>query len=176
MIPRAQLLLFLSLFCTTSSFSVLNQNINGQSLSFSRRQALLSSIAMLIPPQIAHAKEAPTPEDIRNSFDRVRRERFDPAGGVAYMQQAIDKQDFVSLLEFTKSYDQVLRKGAMGKAKKFVGDSSQATALSNSVTFDLIGINRSSRAGQEDPKSAQKYLDELKADIDAFLALEPTLE
>lgn len=89
------------------------------------------------------------------------------------MQRCIDERDFSGLLEFTKTYDQVLRKGAMGKAKKTLTDSKEvATQLSNAVTFDLIGINRSSRPGKENAEDAAKYLQELRDDVQKFLDLE----
>jgi glycyl-tRNA synthetase beta subunit len=109
-------------------------------------------------------------------FEAVRRELTDEDGGVNYLKTKIESGDFAALLEFTKTYDQVLRKGVMGKAKKVLTDSDskeRATAIANNVTFDLIGINRSSRKGQEDITQAKKYLEELQDDIRAFLDLEP---
>jgi hypothetical protein len=35
----------------------------------------------------------------------------------------------------------------------------------NAITFDLIGINRNARPGQEDAKEANRYLDELRTDL-----------
>jgi hypothetical protein len=67
----------------------------------------------------------------------------------------------------------------MGKAKKLLQDKevkSQATEFANAVTFDLIGINRSSRKGQENVESANKYLQELRDDVNKFLALESTIQ
>jgi hypothetical protein len=110
------------------------------------------------------------------AFEAVRRELIDANGGVYYLKSKVETGDFAALLEFTKTYDQVLRKGVMGKAKKALTDpdsKERATALANNVTFDLIGINRSSRKGQEDSSQATKYLDELQDDIRAFLDLEP---
>ena len=92
------------------------------------------------------------------------------------MQKAVDEQNFPALLEFTKTYDQILRKGAMGKAKKWIvnpADKDAATAAANGVTFDLIGINKSARPGQENVDNARKYLRELVQDVQTFLDLEP---
>ena len=95
------------------------------------------------------------------------------------MQGRIDAQDFPGLLEFTRTYDLELRKLRMGKAKKLLQSKElkeKATSYANAVTFDLIGINRNSRQGQENVEGANKYLQELRDDVTAFLALESTIE
>lgn len=43
------------------------------------------------------------------------------------------------------------------------------------MTFDLIGINRASRPGQEDKDEQLRYLQELKSDVEKFLELESTI-
>ena len=114
---------------------------------------------------MAASKKMPVDE----ALALVKYELTNEKGGVAFMQNCIDQKDFAALLEFTKTYDQNLRKTAMGSAKSALeGDT---TSLTNSVTFDLIGINRSSRPGQENAAEAQRYLDELKSDVNTFLAL-----
>jgi hypothetical protein len=70
-------------------------------------------------------------------------------------------------------------KKRMGLAKKLLQDKevrSQATKYANAVTFDLIGINRSSRKGQENVEFANKYLQDLREDIQKFLSLESTIQ
>ena len=136
----------------------------------SRRNVISSFTAattLLLPTMIAQAKESLSPEE---SFKRVRQEL--EGGGIVYLEQALKDENYVTLLDFTKTYDQVLRKNFMGQAKKYAIDKNKATELSNAVTFDLIGINRSSRPGQESREEAQKYLQELKDDVRAFLELE----
>jgi hypothetical protein len=110
----------------------------------------------------------------QKAFDQVRFELEDPAGGISIMQKLIDDQNWASLLDFTKTYDQVLRKAKMGAAKKLLPKESQdaATLAANGVTFDLIGINRASRKGQESAELANKYLNELRDDVKALLALQ----
>lgn len=110
-----------------------------------------------------------------NPFDAVRFELDDPAGGVAFLRQSLQDRNFDAVLDFTKQYDQVLRKSAMGKAKKLLPTPElreQGTALCNAVTFDLIGINRNARKGQENAAEAQRYLDELVTDARGLLDLE----
>ena len=95
------------------------------------------------------------------------------------MQARIDAQDWPGLMEFTKTYDQELRKLKMGKAKKLLQSKElkeKATEYANAVTFDLIGINRNSRQGQESVEGANKYLQELRVDVATFLSLETTIQ
>lgn len=131
-------------------------------------------------PNSAHAAAAAAANDDKNNnpFDVIRYELTNPKGGVAYMQACLQRNDFPALLEFTKQYDQVLRKSAMGKAKKLVPDTlmkEQATLASNAVTFDLIGINRASRKGQENKEEALKYLQELVNDATVVLNMETSV-
>lgn len=70
------------------------------------------------------------------------------------------------------------RKVKMGKARKLLTDKELkdgAILKSNAVTWDLIGINRSSRPGKEDKEEQSKYLEELKKDIEIYLELEDTI-
>lgn len=118
----------------------------------------------------------------------MRAEATSPQGGVAYLRDQLSNRDFPAVLEFTKTYDGVLRKRLLGRAKKqlelssneFVSNPQQqkellvlATNIANAVTFDLIGMNRSSRPGQESAEQAAKYLQELQDDLQRFLDLEP---
>ncbi|VEU33627.1 unnamed protein product [Pseudo-nitzschia multistriata] len=125
------------------------------------------------------AIELPTKEAVTECFDFIRYELNDPKGGVGFMQGRIDDGDFAGLLDFSKSYDLEFRKRRFGNAKKLLQDKeakSKATEYANAVTFDLIGINRSCRSGQENSDSANKYLQELRDDVNKFLALETTIQ
>jgi hypothetical protein len=123
--------------------------------------------------------ELPTQEAVTKCFDFIRFELENSEGGVAYMQGRIDNKDLAGLLEFSKSYDLEFRKRRFGDAKKLLQDKevkAKATEYANAVTFDLIGINRSCRKGQESVESANKYLQELRDDVTKFLALEKTIK
>lgn len=102
--------------------------------------------------------------------------RVESTKGIAYMKAQLEAKDYDSLLEFTKSYDQILRKGAMGQAKKLMKESSSSsdvlTSITNAVTFDLIGINRSVRKGQENPEQAARYIQILQEDVNRFLSMD----
>lgn len=132
-------------------------------------------------PALATDAETPLPtrEVVTETFDFIRFELENPEGGVAYMQGRIDKEDLEGLLEFSKTYDLEFRKRRFGGAKKLMKDKeikAKGTEYANAVTFDLIGINRSCRKGQENVESANKYLQELRDDVAKFLALEKTIE
>jgi len=128
---------------------------------------------------VAVDEPPPTQEAVKALYDDIRYELENPQGGVAYMQGRIDALDFEGLMEFTKSYDLELRKLRMGKAKKLLQSKEvkeEATGYANAVTFDLIGINRNSRKGQENQEGANKYLQELRDDVNKFLSLQNTIE
>lgn len=145
--------------------------------AMSRRQALFCTTAAAVSllvgsPAVGVDEDAAV---VRAAFDKVQKQ---VAEGVAYMQECIDRKDFAALMEYSKTYDQILRKGAMGTAKKMLEDKQTkelATTYCNSVTFDLIGINKNSRPGQENVEQASKYLQELKDDVQKFLDLEPKI-
>lgn len=121
----------------------------------------------------------PTKAAVQTTFDAIRYELQSPEGGVSYMQARIDAKDWAGLMEFTKTYDLELRKLKMGKAKKLLPSKElkeKATGYANAVTFDLIGINRNSRQGQESVEGANKYLQELRDDVATFLTLESTIQ
>lgn len=155
-------------------------------LSPSRRKWVTSSVKLAAsvlalvasaPPSPAHAKKSDGV--VGNPFDAIRYEVSDPKGGVAYLRGRIDAQDFGAVLDFTKEYDLVLRKIAMGTAKKRLPKGpikDKGTEICNAVTFDLIGINRSSRKGQEDADEARRYLSELVQDAQRMIDLEPYAE
>jgi hypothetical protein len=84
-----------------------------------RRRDILQSMPMAIlvsyvtTPSSSLAAEdveaLPTQATVTECFDAIRYELKDQNGGVAYMQGRIDQEDFVGLLEFTKTYDLELR-------------------------------------------------------------------
>ncbi len=81
-------------------------------------------------------------------------------------------------MQYTKESDAYFRKAKLGKARKLLTDNAlknDAILMSNAVTFDLIGINRASRPGQENREEQMKYLAELQKDIERFLELESTI-
>jgi hypothetical protein len=159
--------------------------------TLSRRQWLLKigpfAALTLYPLPAVSADEVDSVKMIRDAFQGVRDELFNSKGGVSTLSQFVDQQDYNNIMEFTKTYDQVLRKGKMGRAKKlllsYLEDneslkkriSERATQIANAITFDLIGLNRSSRSGQESVVDAKKYLEELQSDLLEFLALEDEL-
>ena len=161
----------------------------------SRRQGFQNAVVAATAiatawPLAASAKEEgppPTPAEIHEAFGKVRVE-LEAGGGIFFLKQAVADGDFPAVLEFTKSYDLQLRKIRMGLAQKAAvayialveQDEASAKALKtvctttrNAVTFDLIGINRNSRAGQENIDEAAKYVQELQDDVQRFLKLEP---
>jgi hypothetical protein len=131
------------------------------------------------PGNAAEEVVLPTKEAVKAAYDEIRYELENPKGGVSYMQEKVDEKDFEGLMEFTKTYDLEMRKLRMGKAKKLLPSKElkeEATSYANAVTFDLIGINRNSRKGQENQEGANKYLQELREDVTKFLSLESSIK
>lgn len=133
-------------------------------------------------PLPAYAKEPPPPitqEAVTEAFDAIRYELTNPSGVVGTLTNLInDGNSYEEVMQYTKESDAYFRKAKIGKARKLLTDKeikSGSIQLSNSVTFDLIGINRASRPGQEDKDVQLKYLEDLKKDIEQFLELEKTI-
>jgi len=163
-----------------------------------RRQVLMqqqSGINMMLlasslfPSHAAHAAAAAgakqqetepmtTLENVKAAFDALEFELHDSQGGIRTMQDYIDGENFTALLEFTKTYDQVLRKKKWGRCKAFFGNAEKevATLQGNAVTFDLIGINRASRSGQESVEKANQYLNELRVDLQNMIDMETKIQ
>ena len=141
--------------------------------------SISSSLAIPLP---AYAKEPPPPitqEAVTEAFDAIRYELTNPSGVVGTLTNLInDGNSYEEVMQYTKESDAYFRKAKIGKARKLLTDKeikSGSIQLSNAVTFDLIGINRASRPGQEDKVVQLKYLDDLKKDIEQFLELEKTI-
>lgn len=142
--------------------------------------SISSSLASPLP---AYAKEPPPPitqEAVTEAFDAIRYELTNPLGVVGTLTNLInDGNSYEEVMQYTKESDAYFRRAKIGKARKLLTDkeikSGSSIQLSNAVTFDLIGINRASRPGQEDKDVQLKYLDDLKKDIEQFLELEKTI-
>lgn len=174
------LFLLVSIADPSSAFS-------GQRPETQSRKAFLQTTASIFgasligPGEAWAAEETVIPEKavVKKAFDEIRYELTDPNGGLAYLQRKADEEDFAALMEFTKTYDQELRKLKMGKAKKLLQSKElkeEATGYANGVTFDLIGINRNSRNGQENVDGVNKYIQELRDDANKFVNLENTIK
>ena len=149
-----------------------------------RRQVMKQTVSLLVftsassllsDPAKAKDKEAVTREGVAAAFQAVRDELESPEGGVKILQGLVEKEDFAGIMEFTKGYDLEFRKAKMGKARKFVTGKEEkdlAVLKCNAVTFDLIGMNKGSRPGQQDINQVKKYFSELEADIISFLEME----
>jgi len=143
---------------------------------------LISTAASTVNPSFAHAKkskEPVTPEMVKAAFAAVREQLDSPDGGIQELKSLIDKEDYDAIREFTPTYDLEFRKAKMVKARRLItgkDEIDRGLYLSNSVTFDLIGINRNSRLGKEDIGEVKKYWEELKTDVTSFLEMEKGID
>lgn len=150
----------------------------------SRRDVLVNTATIVgglgafLPRPVLAKEELPiTEENIKQYFGEVRYELEDPAGGVARIENALDKLDWADIKEFSKGYDLELRKKKMGYARKMMTEKKmkdEALALRNNVTFDLIGINKAARVQDED--NCREALRLLKEDVNKFLAMQELVQ
>jgi hypothetical protein len=163
---------------------------NGSHGELSRRGALRkaanvfivsSGVALSISsPADAKEKIPVTREAISQAFQAVRYQLESPEGGVKTLEDLIAKGDFDEIMEFTKNYDLEFRKAKMVKARKLALTSKdtkdRAISICNAVTFDLIGMNKGSRVGQQDINEVKKYFEEMKVDVARFLEMEKDVD
>jgi hypothetical protein len=181
-------LFLVMLWCGASAFSIRDSKTSPKSSSVDRRDFIQSTAAAaaafgtaFFTPSASLAKDEyviPTRATVTETFGAIKYEVLDPNGGVAIIQKRIDEQDWAGVMEYTQNYDLEMRKIRMGRAKKLMATKEvkeKATSYANAVTFDLIGINRNSRSGQENVEGANKYLQELRDDAAKFLELESTI-
>jgi hypothetical protein len=164
---------------TTSSTS----SLYAISTNSSRRNFVQqSSIALLTTtlPSTALAKDVEpiTRQTVTDAFQSIRSELTSTTGLISTLTNLINNNSYPEVMQYTKESDAYFRKAKLGKARKLLTDGSlkgDAILMSNAVTFDLIGINRASRPGQENRDEQMKYLEELRKDIERFLELESTI-
>lgn len=166
-----------------STTVMMTRDGNHQSRRHILIQSVLVAVSTFLPSSPAHAakkeSEPLTKENVQAAFGDLIFELEDPNGGVAVMQKRIDEQDWEGLMEFTKTYDGFIRKLKWGRAKAFLTNNSEkevATLQGNAITFDLIGINRSCRAGQENAELANKYLNELRTDLQKMIDMQGKIQ
>lgn len=143
--------------------------------------SLLSLATTFVNAPVASAKEKEplTVEQAKDAFEAVRYQLESPEGAVHDLESYVANSDFDAIFEFTKYYDLEFRKAKMVKARKYLTskeDKERAVYLSNSVTFDLIGMNKGCRPGQRDMEQVRKYFGELKDDVSSFLELEKNID
>lgn len=167
---------------TTISLNAMSRRNFMEQLPLVPTSIIAIAAASSTTPLIANAKEEPAPitqQTVTEAFDAIRYELSNPSGVVTKLTKLInDGNSFEEVMQFTKESDAYFRRAKVGKARKLLTDKelkSSSIQLSNAITFDLIGINRASRPGQQSKEEQLKYLDELKKDIESVLELEKTI-
>ena len=167
---------------TTTRRSFFERSIAASTIATTASTAL--AVATMVSPLRAFAKETPpvviTKQSVKDAFDAIRYELQSPDGVVSTLSKLINSGSYEEVMQYTKESDAYFRKAKLGKARKLLTDDKlrggDSIAMSNAVTFDLIGINRASRPGKENKVEQMKYLDELRNDIEKFLELEGTIK
>jgi hypothetical protein len=119
---------------------------------------------------VVQAKE-PLPS-LERCFAAVKRE-LDPNEGesLTRLKKDIETGEWADIKLFTREYDAGFRGGVLKKSWKQLGDKkADGIRISNSFTFDLIGLNQAAR--KEDKDEAMRMLDAVRSDIVEFSKLE----
>lgn len=119
---------------------------------------------------VVQAKE-PLPS-LERCFAAVKRE-LDPNEGesLTRLKKDIETGEWADIKLFTREYDAGFRGGVLKKSWKQLGDKkADGIRISNSFTFDLIGLNQAAR--KEDKGEAMRMLDAVRSDIVEFSKLE----
>ncbi|KAL3788940.1 hypothetical protein HJC23_000224 [Cyclotella cryptica] len=167
--------------CRTTSMQTMSTQLHATRRGILTQSVLATSFAVLttLPlPSNAKTSEPITRALVTETFASIREELTSSSGVVATLQKLIDGGNYDDILQYTKESDAFFRKGKLGKARKLLTDDKlkgDSVLMSNAVTFDLIGINRASRPGKENKEEQQRYLQELKSDVEKFLELESTI-
>lgn len=124
-------------------------------------------------PELALA--APKAEEVplERYFAAVAKE-LDPKTGesLVRIKKDIDSSDWDDLKLFTREYDAGFRGGILKATWKKLGDNKKrGIEISNSFTFDLIGLNKAARSG--DQADALRRYEDVRKDIQDFLLLDP---
>ena len=130
-------------------------------------------VPILQPPIPVCAKSDEEPIPLKRYFDAVRKE-LDPKEGESLrrIKKDIDDANWDDLKTFTREYDAGFRGGVLKATWKQLGDNKKrGIEISNSFTFDLIGLNQAARKG--DAADAIKRYQDVQQDMRDFLTLEP---
>ena len=132
-----------------------------------------ASLLLSSSPGDALAKESAEEIPLERYFAAVAKE-LDPNQGesLARIKKDIDKADWEDLKLFTREYDAGFRGGVLKPTWKKLGDNKKrGIEISNSFTFDLIGLNKAARTGDKDD-ALKRYAD-IRKDVENFLLLDP---
>ena len=132
-------------------------------------------VTSLLPEELGSSTIAKAKEELpslERCFAAVKRE-LDAKEGVSLqrLKKDIDEGDWADLKLFTREYDAGFRGGVLKKSWKQLGDKkADGIRISNSFTFDLIGLNQAAR--NEDKEGALKMYEAVRNDIVEFSKLE----
>ena len=138
-----------------------------------RRAAATAGLTLGLGLQGVEAAEKAEPLPLSRYFEAVRKE-LDPKQGESLrrIKKDIDDANWDDLKTFTREYDAGFRGGVLKATWKQLGDNKKrGIEISNSFTFDLIGLNQAARKG--DAADAIKRYEDVQQDMRDFLTLEP---
>jgi len=155
---------FLLFFFEASSFDVLiPKSLKQFSGSF------IASFVLTSQPSLAVAEAEPLPS-IEKCFSAIRKE-LDNSESLNRLQTDINQENWVDIIKFSREYDAGFRGVVLKSLWKQLGEGKdKGIELTNSFTYDLIGLNKAAR--NHDADDANYRLKQVRSDLTAFLELE----
>lgn len=140
-----------------------------KSISWFQKLIAFTAISTTIgvsSPSPAHAENIP----LETAFKTIQYE-LDARKSLGRIENDISNDNWEDLKLFTREYDAGLRGSVMKSVwKQLEGEKKEkGIQISNSFTFDLIGLNKAAR--KSDKEDATKYLKLVEQDIKDFVAL-----
>ena len=131
-------------------------------------------VALTITPMLlcgfepVYAENLPS---IEKCFNAVRKE-IEGSESIARLSRDIDEENWTDLITFSREYEAGFRGGVLKSAwKQLSGDTrNRGIEISNSFTFDLIGLNKAGR--KKDSTDARAKIELIKQDLKDFSTLE----
>lgn len=141
-----------------------------RSISKQISSALLGGSLCLSGLPVGAKTELPS---VDKCFEAVRIELAPNGQSLQRLRNDIDKNDWEDVKLFTREYDAGFRNGVLKNIWKQMEDDNKkkrGISLSNSFTFDLIGLNKAAR--NKDRDEAMIKLGQVRKDLEDFLLLE----
>lgn len=173
MILKYKLIFFLCCIYQLNSTRITKPKIFSQhivpGLRFLTTTLLSSSICFGDHINIVQAKTDLPPLD--KCFNALRKE-INEGESLLRLENDITTSNWEDIKIFTREYDAGFRGGVLKSIwKQLDGDSKmKGIEISNSFTYDLIGMNKAAR--NQDPDNAKIMLQKVKQDLTDYLSLE----
>jgi hypothetical protein len=113
--------------------------------------------------------------DGNRCFKAVRKELSPEGESIKRLESDIAEGKWEDVLLYTREYDAGFRNGVLKSIWKQLPDEirGKTIAITNSFTYDLIGVNKAAR--KQDATTAKEMLELVKKDLRDVLAIESSI-